>query len=340
MFGGDFVKYKYIIIFVFSLLLVGCSLETNEKSIYTGTIEVNDVSLSAEIGGKIVDIMVKDGEKIAKGDKIAGIDTTDLKIKLKKARSALKAAEAKLEEIIEGARGEEIKSARANMNNIEMQLEGAKKNYEYRLKNFNNMNELFENSAASEQQMEDAKALLDSEEAKVKSLERQLQSSKAKLDMLMSGATKQKIKIIEAEVEIAKAEIELLEEQISKGEILAPISGIIEKTYYNIGEIIQIGGNLGRIIDTEDLWVKIYVPEQELHKIDLNQEINLSVDYNNEIIKGRVIYISPEAEFTPKNVESKENKEEMVFEVKVKILDPKVSLKPGMLVDVELEGDR
>lgn len=334
------MKYKFIIIFVFSLLLVSCSLEANEESIYTGTIESNNVNLSTELGGKIVNIIVKDGEKIEKGDKIAEIDTTDLKIKLKKARSVLKAAEAKLEEIIEGARGEEIKSARANMKNIEMQLEGAKKNYEYRLKNFNDMNELFKNSAASQQQIEDAKALLDSDEAKVKSLERQLEASKAKLDLLMNGATKQKIKIIEAEVEIAKAEIELLEEQISKGEILAPISGIIEKTYYDIGEIIQIGGNIGRIIDTEDLWVKIYVPEKELHKIDLNQEIDLSVDYNNEIIRGRVIYFSPEAEFTPKNVESKENKEEMVFEIKIKILDPKVSLKPGMLIDVELEGDR
>lgn len=333
------MKHKYVIILVFSLFLFGCDLETNEKSIYTGTIEANDVSIGTELGGRILNILVADGEKIAQGTEIAEIDTTDFKIKLKKAKAGLKASEAKLDEIIEGAREQELENATANIKNIEMQLVGAKKNYDYRLENYNNLKELFENSVVAQQKIEDAKALVDSEETKVRSLEKHLEAVNSQLDLLLSGARKQKIEMVKAEVDIAKAEIELLENQISKGYVKAPIDGTIESIYYNIGESVALGGNIGKIIDLEDLWVKIYVPEKELYKVSLNQEKNLLLDSTDGVVKGKVIYISSEAEFTPKNVESKENKEETVFEVKIKILDKNSLLKPGMFIDVDLEAD-
>jgi len=334
------MKYKYLIIMLIALLLAGCSSESNEKPLYTGTIEADTVSLSTELSGKIINTFVEDGQKVAKGDKVIEIDTTDLEIKLKKAKAALKSSEANLEDILQGARGEEIKNARAQMKNIETQLEGAKKNYEYRLQNYNDMNELYENSAASEQQIKDAKSLLDIEETKVKGLEKQLEASRASLDLLLSGATKNKIKMAEAEVEISRAEIEALENEISKGNITAPIDGTIEAVNYETGEFVPAGGNIVKIVDLEDLWVKIYVPEKELHKVSINQNVNLWTDHsNNKVVRGKVVYIASEAEFTPKNVESKENKEEMVFEVKIKILDRNSSLKPGMLLDADLEGD-
>lgn len=339
MYGGDFMKHKYFAVLIIVLLLGGCRLESGDDSIYTGTIEADDVSIGTELGGRILNILVDDGEKIAKGTEIVEIDTTDFKIKLKKARAALKASEAKLDEIIEGAREEEIKNATANIKNIEIQLVGAKKNYDYRLENYNNLKELFQNSVVSQQKIEDAKALVDSEETKVKSLEKQLEAANSKLDLLLSGARKQKIEMVKAEVDIAKAEIELLENQISKGCVKAPIDGTIESIYYNIGESVALGGNIAKIIDLENLWVKIYVPEKELHKVLLNQEKNLLLDSTDGVIKGKVIYISSEAEFTPKNVESKENKEETVFEVKIKILDKNSLLKPGMFIDVDLEAD-
>lgn len=334
------MKCKYIVTMIIVLLLAGCSSENSEKVLYTGTIESDAVNLSAELSGKIIDVFVEDGQKIGKGAKVIEIDTTDLEIKLKKAKAALKSSEANLEDIIQGARGEEIKNARANVKNIETQLEGAKKNYEYRLQNYNDLNELFKDSAASEQQIKDAKALVDIEETKVKSLEKQLEGSRASLDLLLSGATKNKVKMAEAEVEMSKAEIESLENQIAKCNVTSPIDGTIETVDYEVGELIPAGGNIVKIVDLENLWIKIYVPEKELHKVSINQEVKLWADNSSDkAIKGKVVYIASEAEFTPKNVESKENKEEMVFEVKIEILDKNSSLKPGMLLDADIEGD-
>ncbi len=331
-----FTLYSLIVIVAF--LVGGCSLEEDSSLIYTGTVEADGISLSTEIGGKINNVFIEEGQPVVKGTKIAEIDIIDFKIKLKKAKAALSATQEKLKELIDGARGEEIENARANMKNIEMQLEGAVKNLEYREQSYNDIAQLFDNSAASKQQVNDAKALVDKEETIVKSLEKQLVAARASLDLLLSGATKQKIKIAEAEVDMNKAEVELLENQILKGDIICPIDGVVESTYRHVGEFVSVGGNITRIISLKNLWVKIYIPQKELHRVSINQLLNLSTDFmDNESLKGKVTYISPEAEFTPKNVESKENKEEMVFEVKIEILDDNSILKPGMLVDVNLE---
>lgn len=331
---------KIILIILVTLFLVGCSFEDNDENTFTGTIEGNRVSVSSEISGKIVEINYQEGNKILEGDNIAVIDTEDLALKLNKAEKALELSKAKLQEAINGARNEEIRSLKANLNKIEVQLEGAKRNYEHRADNYNKMLKLHENSAVSKQELDDAEVLLDNELTKINSLEKEYEGMKAKLDLLIVGATDQKIKMLEAEVEMGKVEIEMIQKQIEKGRVASPINGTVQSINFNKGELITTGGELAAIIEDNNLWVKIYIPEKDLHKISLDDKLSLMVDFiESENIVGQVIYISSEGEFTPKNIESKENKKEMVFEVKIKIVDGIEQLKPGMLVDVMLEGD-
>lgn len=333
------MKINIFVLLISALLLTSCSMNLdNEKLTYTGTIEADEIKISSQIGGLISETFANEGEEITANSQIASIDMKDLQLELKKAENRLELAKTKFEELLDGARNEEIKSAKANVNKAKAQLEGLRKSYEYRLENYNNLEKLYNEGAVSNQQLDDSKALLDSADSNLKSIEKQYEASIASLDLLLNGATENNIKISQLEVERVEIEIENLKNQIDKCKIKTPINGIIQTFNFKKGELISTGGVLATVIDIKNLWVKIYIPEKELHKITLGQELNILTDSETQsTIKGKVIYISPEAEFTPKNVESKENKEEMVFEVKLKILDNDNSLKPGMLVDMKLE---
>ncbi len=249
-------------------------------------------------------------------------------------------SESKLQEALAGARNEEIRNLKSDLDKIDVQLEGASRSYDYRLNNYEKILKLFESAAASQQQVDDAKILLDAEGTNINSLEKQYESLRAQLDLLLAGVTEQKIKMLEAEVGMAETEIDIINNQIEKGAVNAPVKGIVQSINYNVGELIPAGGTFGNIIDLDNLWVKIYIPAKELHMINLGDELKVSLEsLSDEEILGKVVFISSEAEFTPKNVESKENKEEMVFEVKIGIVDNISKLKPGMLVDIMVEGE-
>jgi len=331
---------KVILVLILSFFLVGCNLNESNDLVFTGTIEGEEIDISTEIGGILKEIFIEEGDKIEEGKSIALIDTRDLELKLKKAQEALSLSNAKLQDTLKGARNEEINNLKANLDRIDTLIEGANKNYKYRLNNYNRIKELYENKASSEQDLNDAKSLLDAEETNLESLRKQYDGVEAQLNLLLKGATLETIKMLEAEVKIAEAEINIIKNEIEKGKITAPINGIIQNINYKENELIPLGGKITTIIDDAELFVNIYIPEKQLHLIKLNDRVRLVSEHmKNRVLEGKIIYISPEAEFTPKNIESKENKQEMVFKVKIKILKKDVFLKPGMLIDVVLDGE-
>ncbi|WP_069649904.1 HlyD family secretion protein [Caloranaerobacter ferrireducens] len=334
------MKVRFLLFTIlFAILFIGCSIQENNEIVYTGFIEGDEIDISTEVSGVLNDILVHEGESIKEGDLIAKVDTKSLSLQLKQVEAELKMAEAQLDKIKAGARSEEIRKAEVSLEEVKVLLEGAKDEYEYRLKNYNKINDLYKNSGASEQQVRDAKALLDSSYTKVQSLEKKYLQSKTQLELLLNGPTVEELNIAKAKVESINAKIELLKYQISKGDVVSTVDGVIQTINYNKGELVSAGSNIATIVDLNNLWVKIYVPQKELHKVSLNQEVLLTLDYKDKKIRGKVVYISPEAEFTPRNVESKESKEELVFAVKIKLIDKLSELKPGMLVDVHLDGD-
>lgn len=323
------------------LIVIGCTLSKEKEVLtYTGTVEAEQVDIGTEVGGIVKEVLVEEGQRVNRGDRIAVIDTRGLQLQLEQAEASLRAAEARLEELREGARDQEIEKSQANLQNIQALLEGAKKDYEHKLQNLKDTEKLYGLSAVSEKQVEDARAMVDAAYSRLQSLQKQYDAARAQLDLLLEGPTGQKIKMAEAEVDGVKARIAFLKYQISKGEIYSPIEGMIQNIYFDEGEFVPVGGNIATVINLNKQWVKIYVPEKELHRFTLGQQLDLYTGFKGETsIAGEVIYISQEAEFTPKNVESRESKEEMVFAVKVRIKDAPYQLKPGMLVDVRLGGD-
>jgi Multidrug resistance efflux pump len=160
-----------------------------------------------------------------------------------------------------------------------------------------------------------------------------LKTAKAKENQLPDRASDDKKDEIKGVVEAATAQVKLSQLQIDNCSIKSLNSGVITNVYVSRGEIVSAGFNIAKAYDLSNEYIKVYIEESKREGAVLNRELNIYVN-DNKIIKGKISYISPESEFTPKNTETKYDKEKTVFMLKLKINESD-KVYPGMMVDVE-----
>jgi HlyD family secretion protein len=302
--------------------IFGCSNTNDSNQIETsGTIEALEVDIKTKVAGELIDIKIKEGEKVNAGDVIFVIDDSDLQIQKAQAVAALNLAKAKYQTIIEGTRPEDkaqleelVKQAQLNSNN-------AKEDFE-RIQN------LFETQSISQKMFDDAKLRVEVTEA-------QLTAAKEKLKMAISGARQSEINAAKAAVEQANAVVNAIDKRIDDSIIKSPTEGFTTLMNYEKGEIVNAGAVLTRVVDLQNVWTKVFINEIDLGKVQLNQDVTIKVDsFKDKRFIGRVSYISPEAEFTPKNIQTKEERVKLVYAVKIAINNDGLLLKQGMQCDV------
>jgi hypothetical protein len=161
--------------------------------------------------------------------------------------------------------------------------------------------------------------------------------AQAQVDGLQVGATQEQIAAVRAQVEIARAALEALEVRVGKFTLQAPISGLVLERPVHVGELALPGAPLMTLGDLDRVTLTVYVPEDQLGRVQLGQPVSVTVDaYPDRTFRGMVAFIAGQAEFTPKNVQTREERVNMVFAVKVKLPNPDHALKPGMPADAVL----
>lgn len=159
---------------------------------------------------------------------------------------------------------------------------------------------------------------------------------KAQLELLQNGNTQQAIQMAQADVKQAQAQLEQARDSVKRYVVKAPLAGILLNRNVDLGELISPGTNIGTIADPNNLWVNLYIAQKDIGSIGLNKEITLKSAAISGNIRGKIVFISQKAEFTPKNIETNEAKENTVFRFKVKLLDNLDKLKPGMTISLSL----
>lgn len=269
------------------------------------------------------------------------------------AQADLNQATAQYNKVKNGARTQEIEQAKAKLDEAKVALDVAEKSYQ-------RTSQLFESGAVSQQTLDEVKAKYQTAIDDVHYAEETLsliqegaqpediQSAaaaveqakaaimKAEAGKLQTATAGEAVKVAEANLNAAKAALDEVKTNIENATIKAPCDGIITTKYVEEGEIVTSGGNIAEISDLNNLWIKIYVPEKYLYKVSLNKDVTINVSSINKKISGKVVYISPNGEFTPKNTTTESSKEDIVYEVKIQIKDNIKELKPGMLADVTI----
>jgi HlyD family secretion protein len=286
----------------------------------SGNIETTEVDVGFKISGRIVSRFYEEGDWVDKGKVLAKLDDEDLRQRLELAKAALRSAEARLSKLLAGSRPEEIREAEAALNQAKFDLENKQIQYE-RIK------ALFEKRVIPKEAMDNAETGYNISKAA-------LQRAMENFQLVKEGPRKEDIEDARAQVEQARASLKLAETQYSYTVLYSPISGVVLVKSGEIGEVVNPGTPILTLGDIENVWLKAYIPETELSRVKWGQEVAVTTDLQpQKTYKGRISFISSQAEFTPKQIQTEKERVTLVYRIKVDIPNPDRELKPGMPAD-------
>ena len=310
-------------------IIVLALIQRNRKGdegvlVQSGTIEVTEASLGFKVPGKIVELRVEEGQKVKAGDRLAALDRAEQESQLAQSRASLREASARLAELVGGARPQELERARAEMSAAEAELRKAEAD-------FKRAENLYRKEAISTERMESAKRTFDVAASRNK-------QAAESLSLIREGTRKEQITAAEQRVQQARAVVSTSEARLADTELYAPMDGVILVKVSELGETVGAGTPVYKLGDLERPWVKIYIKEDKLGLVKLGQKARVTTDtYRGKVYEGTVTYIAGEAEFTPKNVQTQEERVKLVFAAKVSVKNENGELKPGMPADVRIE---
>jgi len=350
------------------LSLISCGRGAYELS---GIVRVQEYALGSRVGGSVVEVVVLEGQTAKKGELLARLDDSKLLAQKRVLEESLAGAEAQVSDLKAGATKEEIDRARAELAGAEAQYRQAlsgfreediaaaqkevsalQAQYEEAEKGAERVLQLYQEGAVSASDRDAAiarrdalLAQLDAARERVAKLtaglrpeeiavaEAGVAARKAVLQRLLAGATPNQLAIAEARVRQVRAEIARLELDIADLSIFAPADGVVEAVQIHPGEIAPPGKPILSFLAVDDLWIDLYVPESSLGRVNTGTRLTLIADpYPEQPFEAEVFYISREAEFTPRNIYTPEERINLVYRVKAKPLNPPVVLRAGMNV--------
>lgn len=297
----NFVRFdRIIIIILFTVLMQSCGNDQSNIITGSGSLEATEINIRSKTGGQILEMLAKEGTMVNPGNIIAVVDTEKLALQREQIEAGL--AEVKFV----------MKSARGKVASAEEQLENVKKKFE-------RITSLYNQGSATQQQMDD--------------IETQHNLAKTQLRQAKSGYQASQMKKLQIE-----ANLNLIQSHVDDCYIKSPATGTVIKKYVEQGETISQGMSVVDIADLSRMWIKLYVTAQELGFVTLNERAEIMVDsFPEKKFSGKVIWISPKAEFTPKNVQTKEARADLVYAVKIELANPDNELKIGMPADIIVE---
>jgi HlyD family secretion protein len=304
-----------------SLAGLSCSGRRDGREIRaSGTIEAVEVKISSKVNGQVESLSVEEGDRVKEGDVLAQIDHEALDLQLAQAEAAAGMAESQLRLLRQGARSEDIRQAEEAVRQAEAMLKVADAD----AARFRN---LYDNGGISKKQKEDA-------EARATVARAQYNSAAEVLNKVRKFVRPEELQTAEAKLAQAQAAAGLLRKMISDSAIVSPVEGIVTGRLVEKGELVSSGTPVLTISELDRVHVMIYVTADELGRIKLGDPAGVKIDsYPDRTFFGIVTYISPEAEFTPKNIQTREERVKLVFRVKVEMENPEGILKPGMPAD-------
>lgn len=286
----------------------------------TGTIEATTVELNSRLPGSIKNIAVKTGDLVTDGQLVVDLSRKDLLAQRERDALGVLKAEAQLLDLTSGARSQEINEASANVNL-------ARFNFQKYTADYTRAEALFNEAAISKAEFEKAQVSLELSKY-------QLQAADSRLSLLQDGSRPQIVNAALAEVERNKAILKATDSMLEDTKIYSPLNGIVINKNYEAGEFIQAGASVVTVADLEDLWIKVYIPIDDLPHIKLGQVVFFTVSGYNKEFTGEIVEIASQGEFTPKTIQTKKERTNVVFGVKIKINSAEGVLKPGMPADV------
>jgi len=290
----------------------------------TGTIEAIQVDVSAKIAGRIVERPVNEGDRVTAGQLLVRLDDAEQAAEVRRQEGAVRTAEATLKDLLAGARREELEDARAA-------LQSAGATREWTEKDYRRAEGLFRQALIAAQEVDRARQAYEVALAQEK-------SARQKLALLEAGSRPDQIEAARGQLAQARNALDMARTRLKEMAIFSPVDGVVLRKNLEVGEMANPGVPILTLMKPSEIWLRAYVPEEEIGRIKLGDRALVTVDaYPARRFPGRITEIASEAEFTPRNVQTKKERVNLVFRIKIGLDNPEGILKPGMPADAELD---
>jgi HlyD family secretion protein len=301
----------------------------------SGYVEATEVRIAPEVGGRILEVAVKEGDRVDAGAVVARLDDTDTAIAMQRARAERDQAVAQLRLLQAGARAEDVRQARAQVDSAQADVTAAEAELAAARSDLARFEALLASNAGSRKQRDDAATRVAVAEARVNAGRERARAATEALSRLRAGARPEEIAAARARVAAAEAQIAALTENQQDATLKSPVTGFVTAKLADAGEIVPRGTPIVVITDLDHAWANVYVDEPLVPRLKLGQKIVLVTDAGQRI-EGTITFISPKAEFTPRNVQTAEERTKLVYRIKVSADNRDGVLKPGMPVEAEI----
>lgn len=310
-------------------LILGASLWLNHwltsppvgTLVLHGNVDIRQVELGFRVGGRIDNMHYEEGDYVKKGDLLSQLDQTPFIHDLNNQRAQLEQAQANFEKFKKGSRPEEIRQAQS----LVKQREASYLNTEI---NLHRQEDLIKRGLASKQAFDDAST-------QMKEAQAQLKTAQEGLALATEGFRIEDIAAAKAALSAANARVAMAQTNLSDTQLLAPESGTILTRIKEPGAVVAPGTPVYTLTLNHPVWVRSYVSEKSLGHIKPGMKAMIYTDSEpKHPLHGQIGYLSPQAEFTPKNIETKELRSDLVYRVRITVDDPDGKLRQGMPVTV------
>ena len=289
----------------------------------TGTIEATQVDVSVKITGRIVERLVKEGDRVTRGQVLVRLDDSELAADVKRLEAALRAAQATLRDLEKGARPQEIEDARAAVSSAEATRTMTEREHQ-------RTEQLFKQNLIAAQDVDRARQAYEVARA-------QERSARERLALVLAGPRPDQIDAARWQVTQAEGALAQARSRQREAIVVSPIDGVVLRKNLEVGETANPGVPILTLVDPKDVWLRAYVPETEVGRLKVGDPARVRVDaFPDRVLTGRLIEIGSEAEFTPRNVQTKKERVNLVFRIKIQIDNPDGLLKPGLPADADV----
>jgi len=290
----------------------------------TGTIEAIQVDVSAKIAGRITERPVNEGDRVTTGQLLVRLDDSEQAADLRRQEAAVRTAQSTLNDLLAGARRQELEDAQAA-------LQSATATREWTERDYRRAEALSRQALIAAQEVDRARQAFEVAVAQEK-------SARQKLLLLEAGSRPDQIEAARGQLAQARDALTMARVRLREMTIFSPVDGVVLRKNLEVGEMASPGVPILTLMKPSEIWVRAYVPEEEIGRIKVGDPARIAVDaFPARRFPGRIIEIASEAEFTPRNVQTRKERVNLVFRIKIAVDNPEGILKPGMPADADID---
>ncbi len=364
-----------IVLLVLAGVLAYYFTHRSRALVYSGTVETREIQVGSKVGGRVTEVEVEEGQIVKAGAPLVRFEADELKSQRAQAQAEVEQAQADVSKLQRGYRPEEIAQAEATAREQRamydaakngprvQELQQAQADYDAAVADaanaeatYKRMQMLIRGETISKQQYDDSLAKRDATAQRAESARQHMKmlqegtrkedlqaaeqrylQAQAAADMMRRGYRREDVESARGRLAQAQAHVKELDARLREAELDAPADGVIETVSVRTGDLVQPGRIVLTMLERSQLWVKIYIPETELAHVQLGQNADVVVDsFGGREFVGHVTQIDSSAEFLPRNVQTRDDREHQVFGAKVMVDNSDGVLKSGMSATVRL----